>query len=34
VWALASQLGYIHDFNMFGNNLIITEEDAFGVGAS
>jgi hypothetical protein len=34
VWGLAGQSGYIHDFNVFGDNLSITEESAAGVGAS
>ena len=33
IWALAGQSGYVHSFNVFGDNLLVTE-GADGVGAS
>ncbi len=33
IWALAGQSGYIHSFNVFGDNLINTEGE-LGIGAS
>jgi hypothetical protein len=33
IWALAGQSGYVHSFNVFGDNLLATE-GALGIGAS
>ncbi len=33
IWGMAGQSGYIHSFNVFGDNLILTD-GAAGIGAS
>jgi hypothetical protein len=33
IWAWAGQSGYVHGFNIFGDNLIINESE-LGIGAS
>jgi len=33
VWALAGHSGYVHSFNIFGNNLLVNEGPE-GIGAS